>query len=107
MLPKGKGRTILIAVGLTIALAQKGMEVLSNPKKKKPTPRPAKQQAPQTSTSKSMVKKTKPEPKEPVDKKKLSRHEQYEKYGYWSGYVGGGFATSTKDPDDWEHPYTK
>lgn len=33
-------------------------------------------------------------------------YEQYERNGYWSG-TGDGAWTSSKHPDEWEHPHLK
>jgi len=32
---------------------------------------------------------------------------EWRENGRWSRMVGGGFVTSSKDPDDWEHPHLK
>lgn len=32
---------------------------------------------------------------------------EWERTGRWKRLVGGCFVSSSKDPDDWEHPYLK
>ena len=34
-------------------------------------------------------------------------HREWREKGSWSRMLGGGFVTSSKDPDDWEHPHLK
>ena len=34
-------------------------------------------------------------------------HQEWREKGRWSRMLGGGFVTSSKDPDEWEHPHLK
>jgi hypothetical protein len=45
-------------------------------------------------------------PKKPRRRWSDEIYEHYEKHGYWRG-SGGGAWTSSKHPDDWEHPHLK